>query len=108
MLRGACEAPTYEAMSLNSVAGTGAGDYAEQRITQVAGLRHPVLAEVLRLRYVWWDDLVTKLKAKGISPSAASVFPGFPGNAPFKGIDLGSTPKGSTAPDSAPSYRRAQ
>jgi hypothetical protein len=92
-------------MDSRSIAGTGAGVYAEQRITQVAGLRNPVLAEVLRLRYLWWDTLVSKLKEKGISPSAVSGFPGFPGNKPFKGIDLGSTPR-ETTPAAVTEYQR--
>ena len=94
-------------MDSRSIAGTGAGEYAEQRITQVAGLRNPVLAEVLTLRYMWWDSLVSKLKERGISPNSVSGFPGFPGNVPFKGIDLGSTPRMvASAPSSVTEYQR--
>lgn len=95
---------SLESSDSRSIASTGAGEYAEQRITQVAGLQSPVLAEVLQLRYLWWDALVAKLKTKGISPSAMSGFPGFPGNAPFKGVDLKSTPR--TTPAAADAYRR--
>src|SRR5271166_1390767 len=87
--------PTMDSMTFESrsMAGTGAGEYAAQRINQVSGLRNPMLVDVLRLRYMWWDDLVSKLKEKNISPNSVSGFPGFPGNKPLKGIDLGSTPR---------------
>ena len=101
------ERGTEDANDSRSIAGTGAGEYAEQRITQVAGLRNPVLAEVLLLRYMWWDALVDKLKKRGISPNSVSGFPGFPGNVPFKGIDLGSTPRMvASAPSSVTEYQR--
>lgn len=73
-------------------AGTGAGEYARQEIGTATGLREPRLSAIVRVRYMWWDDLVTNLKSRGIAPSQAHAeTPGFPGDR--FGIDLGNTPR---------------
>lgn len=84
-----------------SVAGTGAGAYVEQKLGTAAGLVKPTLDQVLRVRYLWWDEVKAKLAALGenfhssefhgfVDPTIPS---GFPGNKPFEGINLGGTPR---------------
>jgi hypothetical protein len=73
--------------------GVGAGDYVEQNITYTTGLKEPYFAETLRVKYLWWDDLVAQLKGRNIVAPHASGFPGDES----KGVKLGSTPRLKTA-----------
>lgn len=75
-----------------SAPGVGAGDYVEQKINYVAGLKEPYFTETLRVRFLWWDDLVSQLKQGNIASPHAS---GFPGDS-AKGINLGNTPRLNT------------
>lgn len=75
--------------SLQSQAAVGAGQYVNQKIAHVAGLIKPVLSETIRIRYLWWDDLVSKLKQNNVAAPHAS---GFPGDKE-KLMSLGNTPR---------------
>jgi hypothetical protein len=77
------------AQHLESSAATGAGEFKEQTISYVAGLIKPVFTETVRVRYLWWSDLVEKLKSHNAPTPHAS---GFPGDKNI-GINLGSTPR---------------
>lgn len=75
--------------SLESLVSVGAGQHVDQKITYVSGLIKPTLSETVRVRYMWYDDMVTKLKAN----TAAAPHPsGFPGDK-SRGINLGKTPR---------------
>jgi hypothetical protein len=76
--------------SLESVAAIGAGQYTPQQITHVAGLIKPVLSETVRVRYLWWDHLVEKLRTQSTAQPQPS---GFPGDGRKKNIDLKGTPR---------------
>src|SRR5205807_6977918 len=90
---------TERSLGVASNAGPaiGAGSYQEQKISSVAGLREPILFQIIQVRYLWWDDLVAKLQAQGVQRK--SEYPtGFHGS----GIDLGDTPRiGETSQTSA-------
>jgi len=73
---------------LQSLASVGAGSYTEQQITYVAGLIKPLLSDTVRVKYVWWDDLVAALRTNSVAAPHPS---GFPGDKPL--MSLGSTPK---------------
>jgi hypothetical protein len=70
--------------------GVGAGQYVSQPISYVQGLTKPVLAETLRLKVLWWDHLVEKLRAQ--DNQSVPQPSGFPADKP-KGIDLKTTPR---------------
>jgi hypothetical protein len=75
---------------LRSLVAVGAGKQVKQEITYVSGLKQPKLAETVRVRYLWWDELKAKLKdqkPEDVHPS------GFPGDKAHKIISLGSTPR---------------
>lgn len=75
--------------SLQSLAAVGAGEYVAQNITYTTGLTKPIFTETVRLRYLWWDDLVAKLKNASAEAPHGS---GFPGDS-SKLINLGKTPR---------------
>jgi hypothetical protein len=78
------------AKELQSLVAVGAGKQVEQEITYVKGLKQPILAETVKVRYLWWDELKAKLKdqkPEDIHPS------GFPGDKAHKIISLGATPR---------------
>jgi hypothetical protein len=79
--------------SLTSVASVGAGEYVSQNISYVQGLVKPTFSETIRVRYLWWDELETKLK--GSSKIANDQPTGFP--ADKKNINLGATPRVKSA-----------
>jgi len=87
-------------LELKSQASVGAGEYINQNIKYVEGLRKPVFTEAVRVRYVWWDELQAKLKENYKVDSQPSGFPADKTN-----IDLGNTPRIKTAP--APSFKRS-
>ena len=81
--------------NLKSLASVGAGTHVTQNIEYVTGLTQPKLDKVVKVRYMWWDDLVAKAKSCGLYPEIPSGFP-----ADEKPImSIGSTPrKGSRRP----------
>lgn len=87
---------TYDTSS--SKPGIGASEYTEQQLTKVAGLREPLLNQVLYLHYDWWDNLKKQLKP-------TKQMQAFPGDDNFVGIDLKKTPRktktGSKTPKKA-------
>jgi hypothetical protein len=84
-------------------AAVGAGQYTDQKLTNVAGLVKPILSETLRIKYMWWSDLVEKLKANNVPSPHAS---GFPGDNNKVNINLGDTPRIGGHPKQA--FQRAQ
>lgn len=85
---------------LNSSAAVGAGSYTEQKISYVSGLIQPKFASVVKVKYVWWEDLVSVLKKTGQDPYPTAT--GFPGDEK-KLMSIGSTPRlGSTPPEPQP------
>lgn len=85
---------------LKSQASVGAGEYVNQNIKYVEGLIKPVFTEAVRVRYIWWDELQSKLKETYRVDSQPSGFPADKTN-----IDLGNTPRIKTA--AAPSFKRS-
>lgn len=80
----------YPASDLENLVSVGAGQHVEQKINYVQGLIKPILTETVRVRYLWWDDLVAKLRENNVPAPHAS---GFPGDKNQKNIDLGGVPK---------------
>jgi len=76
--------------SLESLAAVGAGQHVDQHITYVTGLVKPIFTDTVRVKYMWWDDLVAKLRDNNVPAAQAS---GFPGDKKQFNIKLGSTPR---------------
>lgn len=85
-----CATETDTSGSLEELVAIGAGEHVDQKITYVSGLTKPVFSETVRVRYLWWDDLVEKLRTATQAQPHAS---GFPGDAEKKNIDLKCTPR---------------
>lgn len=66
----------------------GAGSYQDQKIGSAQGLTQPVFSQLIRVRYLWWDELVQKLQSSGMQYKSEHPT-GFHGG----GIDLGNTPR---------------
>jgi len=81
-----------DSLSFSDDAAVGAGSFVDQKITYVTGLIEPKLSEIVKVRYVWWDDLKQTLEASGYSQSVPSGFPG-----DKKLIDLDGVPKVDTS-----------
>jgi hypothetical protein len=79
-----------ETSELESLAAVGAGQHVDQQITYVSGLIKPTLSETVRVRYMWWDELVAKLRQHNVAAPHAS---GFPGDKKQGNINLGKTPR---------------
>lgn len=47
---------------LKREAAVGAGEFVAQKTKTVKGLDSPVLNSIVRVRYMWWDDIQAKLK----------------------------------------------
>ncbi len=75
---------------LESLVSVGAGNHVDQKINYVTGLIKPTFAETVRVRYLWWDDLVSKLKENNVPAPHAS---GFPGDRRQHIMSLGNTPR---------------
>lgn len=79
-----------DSRGLESLVSVGAGDHVDQKITYVTGLIKPIFTETVRVKYVWWDDLVSKLRTEtAVQPQPS----GFPGDRDRKNIDLKGTPR---------------
>jgi len=87
---GASEISEESSKSLESLVSVGAGEHINQKITYVTGLIKPMFTETVRVKYLWWDDLVEKLRAQTTAQAQPS---GFPGDGSKKNIDLGCTPR---------------
>lgn len=75
---------------LESLVSVGAGQHVDQKITYVSGLIKPLFTETVRVKYLWWDDLVAKLRSESVAQPQPS---GFPGDRDRKNIDLKGTPR---------------
>lgn len=73
---------------LKSLAAVGAGEQVQQEIQTVSGLVKPALNSVIRVKYLWWNELKSAL-AENIASLTGQGFPG----AVTKMISLGSTPR---------------
>lgn len=92
--------------SMEKLVAVGAGQHVNQKITYVTGLIKPTFTETLRVKYLWWDDLVAALRQNNVPESHAS---GFPGDGPHTNINLGKTPRlprGATFKRAEPAYQR--
>jgi hypothetical protein len=78
------------AAGLETLVSVGAGEHVDQKITYVTGLIKPLFAETVRVKYIWWDDLVEKLRTHTKAEAQPS---GFPGDRDRKNIDLKGTPR---------------
>lgn len=76
--------------ALGSLVAVGAGQHVDQKITYTTGLIKPSLTETVRVKYIWWDDLVSKLKEYNVPSPHAS---GFPGDKKQHIMSLGKTPR---------------
>lgn len=74
---------------LESLVAVGAGQHVDQKISYVSGLIKPTFTETVRVRYLWWDDLVSRLKETKTAVPHASGFPGDPQHK----MSLGTTPR---------------
>lgn len=77
-------------LELESLVAVGAGQHVDQKITNVAGLIKPMFTETVRVKYMWWDDLVSKLRTHNVPAPHPS---GFPGDQKKTNINLGDTPR---------------
>lgn len=84
------EAGQNSAKGLESLVAVGAGQHVDQKITYTSGLIKPTFTETVRVKYMWWDDLVAKLRQHNVPAPHAS---GFPGDKHKEHINLGSTPR---------------
>lgn len=81
---------------LDSLVAVGAGEQVEQKITYVEGLIKPIFSEVVKVKYMWWDELKETLR--GEKPKQTQD--GFPGDKKTI-LDLGSTPRVKTTDSQA-------
>lgn len=79
-----------DSRGLESLVAIGAGEHVNQKITYVAGLIKPMFSETIRVKYIWWDELVAKLRTQTVAQAQPS---GFPGDGNKKNIDLKGTPR---------------
>lgn len=76
---------------LKREASVGAGEWVSQKTTTVSGLRKPILHSVVRMKYVWFDDLVAEMRK---IPRFEDKHPtGFPGSKISSFADLSGVPK---------------
>lgn len=90
-------------LSLESLVSVGAGQHVDQKITYVTGLIKPLFTESIRVKYMWWDDLVSKLRTHNVPAPHPS---GFPGDKKQNIMSLGSTPRVGSF--SQPAFPRAE
>lgn len=75
---------------LEKLVAVGAGQHVDQKINYVSGLIKPMFTETVRVKYMWWDDLVSKLRTHHVPAPHES---GFPADQKKTNINLGSTPR---------------
>jgi hypothetical protein len=95
------DAAPAAAAGLEKLVSVGAGQHVDQKITYVTGLIKPLFSETVRVKYLWWDDLVAKLRTETKAQPQPS---GFPGDN-RKNIDLKGTPR---IGDKKGSFRRTE
>jgi hypothetical protein len=84
------EVSDADSRGLEELVSVGAGEHVDQKITYVTGLIKPTFTETVRVKYIWWDDLVEKLRSHSKAQAQPS---GFPGDSKQKNIDLKGTPR---------------
>jgi hypothetical protein len=94
------EQPT--SAKLKSLVAIGAGQHVDQKIIYATGLIKPMFSETVRVKYLWWDDLVAKLRTQTTAQDQPS---GFPGDGERKNIDLKDVPK---IGDKKATFRRSE
>lgn len=85
-----CNFGESNSKNLESLVSVGAGQHVDQKITYVQGLIKPSFTETVRVKYLWWDDLVAKLREQNVPMPHPS---GFPADQKKTNINLGSTPR---------------
>lgn len=90
---------------LKSLASVGAGSYVSQKISYVSGLKKPVLAETVKVKYVWWDELKAALDKQSNVINDDPT--GFPGDPRPQMINLKGTPRIDTPKEKHGCFRRA-
>lgn len=90
--------------SLESLVAVGAGQHVDQKISYVQGLIKPTFSETIRVKYMWWDDLVAKLRQHNVAMPHPS---GFPADNQ-KNINLGKTPRVGYAGQAFPVEKKAE
>jgi len=92
--------------SLESLVAVGAGQHVDQKITYVAGLIKPTFSETIRVKYMWWDELVAKLREHNVPAPQPS---GFPADQKRANINLGGTPRiGTYAGNAFPRTKQSE
>lgn len=82
---------TLGAASANLGPAVGAGETVKQALASVKGLNEPRLAEVISMKYVWFDDLKAKLQGNAGNPFKHPT--GFRNPPEEKLANLGTTPR---------------
>lgn len=78
-------------LEIKNAPAIGAGEEVLQKIGTARGLITPKLSHIIKMRYVWEDDLQVSLVKQSVTPT--DNFPsGFPGDYEKKLVDLGGTP----------------
>ena len=80
----------FKGKELQSLVSVGAGQHIDQKLSYVPSLIKPTFTETVRVRYLWWDDLVAKLRENNVPAAHAS---GFPGDRKQNIMSLGGTPR---------------
>ncbi len=88
-LRGA----TKSAERTKSAAFVGAGSQVTQNITSAVGLIDPKFAQVVKVKYLWWEELEAKLHENLPLVATAEDGSGFPGDRNKKIMSIGCTPR---------------
>lgn len=93
------ESFTADSDMLDAAPAVGAGVEVMQKIGTAAGLIQPRLDRIIRMRYMWWDNLEEKLAKNGYARPSDNHPSGFPGDRERPMANLGSTPTiGSNRP----------
>ncbi len=91
--------------SLSELVAVGAGQYVDQKITNVPGLVKPLFSQTVRVKYMWWDDLVSKLREQNTAEEQPS---GFPGDKRINNIDLKHTPRVNAFEEAVKRFQQTQ
>jgi hypothetical protein len=84
----------FKSKSLHkSAAFVGAGSQVTQNITTATGLIDPKFAQVVKVKYLWWDELEAKLHENAPLVATAEDGSGFPGDRNKKIMSIGCTPR---------------